>query len=165
MEPFHQTIPEFQQLLQNGQVQKAYQGIMSYIQGLKNHLKHSYPGYSVSSNLYPGLMDMTYFSFTPPELKSKGLKIAIVFVYQTFCFEVWLSAMNKKIQQRYWDRVKDRPYLPYRLVPTVQGYDSILEHTLIHQPDFIDLDALTQQIERGTLKFIEDVIGILSSPG
>jgi len=33
---------------------------------------------------------------------------------------------------------------------------------LVENPDFNDLDALTSQIEKGTLKFIEDVENFLS---
>jgi hypothetical protein len=32
----------------------------------------------------------------------------------------------------------------------------------VDNPDFSDLDALTEQIERETLKFIKDVEGFLS---
>ena len=37
----------------------------------------------------------------------------------------------------------------------------MIDHILINNPDFGDLDALTRQIERGTLEFIRDVEGFL----
>ncbi|BDZ71905.1 hypothetical protein J2743_001008 [Methanobacterium petrolearium] len=40
--------------------------------------------------------------------------------------------------------------------------DSIVESVLIEDPDFSDLDVLTEQIETGTLQFIEDVEDFLS---
>ena len=40
--------------------------------------------------------------------------------------------------------------------------DSIVEHILVDNPDFGDLDTLTKQIERGTLNFIEDIEKFLS---
>jgi len=44
-----------------------------------------------------------------------------------------------------------------------KGVDAILDHVLIDKPDFRDLDALTKQIERGTLKFIKDVEAFLAN--
>jgi hypothetical protein len=45
----------------------------------------------------------------------------------------------------------------------VKSNDAILEHALVGDPDFDDLDALTRQIESGTLKFIEEVENFLSA--
>jgi hypothetical protein len=50
----------------------------------------------------------------------------------------------------------------YRIPSTTKGVDSIVEHILVESTGFRDLDALTKQIEGGTLKFIEDVEGFLS---
>ena len=45
---------------------------------------------------------------------------------------------------------------------TTKGVDSIMEHILVDNPDFSDLDALTGQIEKGTLNFISDIEDFLS---
>jgi hypothetical protein len=37
-----------------------------------------------------------------------------------------------------------------------------MEYTLADNPDFNDLDALTEQIEKGTLNFINDIEDFLS---
>ena len=42
-------------------------------------------------------------------------------------------------------------------VSTTKGVDSIIEYILVDHPDFSDLEPLTKQIERATLKFIKDV--------
>jgi hypothetical protein len=44
-----------------------------------------------------------------------------------------------------------------------KGVDSIVEHELVADPDFSDLDGLTHRIETETMQFIEDVEGFLSS--
>ena len=51
-----------------------------------------------------------------------------------------------------------------RIVSSTHGADSILEHTLVDDPDFSDPDALTRRIEKETLKFIENVENFLSKP-
>lgn len=152
----------FRKQLREGTIQQAYRGLMEYILNLKIHLKKKYPDYSISSNLYAGYMDMTYFSFTPPALKERNLKVAIVFNYAAFGFEVWLSGYNKQVQEAYWKLFKESGWHKYHLVPTTEGMDSILEYTLVDDPDFDDLDALTKQIEMGTMRFIADIEDFLS---
>jgi hypothetical protein len=45
-----------------------------------------------------------------------------------------------------------------RAVPVAtKGVDSIMEYTLSDMPYFDNLDALTEQLEKGTLAFISDI--------
>ena len=94
--------------------------------------------------------------------KSRKLKIAIVFVHATIKFEVWLAGYNKQIQTKYWNLVKESNWNKYRIPAAIKGVDSIVEYTLAENPDFIDLDGLTKQIEKGTLDFINDIEDFLS---
>lgn len=161
MESFPEYIQEYKKQLDRGYIQKAYRGLMKYIMDMRMYFKNRYPEYFVSG-IYYGYMDMTYFSFSPESLKNRKLKIAIVFVHETFRFEVWLAGSNKKVQSRYWELIKEGNWDGYHIPSTTLGVDSILEHVLIDDPDFSDLDSLTQQIETGTLKFIDDVVNFLS---
>lgn len=156
MESFNQYMEEYKKEMKKGMITKAYKGLMEYILDLRTHFKNKYPNYFVSG-LYYGYMDMTYFSFSPDSLKDRKLKIAIVFIHDTVRFEVWLSGQNKEIQRKYWKLFKDKNWNKYKIVSTIEGYDSIVEHVLIAEPDFSDLDKLTEKIEKGTLKFIQDV--------
>jgi hypothetical protein len=76
---------------------------------------------------------------------------------------VWLAGYNKQVQAKYWKLFKESGWEKYRIVPTTKGADSILEHILVDNPDFSDLDALTRQIEAGALKFIEEVESFLAA--
>lgn len=162
MESLPEYIKEFKAQLEKGAIQKAYQGLMEYIMSLKTHFKNKYPGYSVPGSIYYGYMDMTYFSLFPESLKQRNLKIAIVFLYDTFRFEVWLAGTNKQVQSKYWKLFKESNWTKYPLVPTTKGADSIVEYILVDKPDFCDLEVLTKQIEQGTLKFIKDIESFLS---
>ena len=159
---FQETMNEYKKQLQKGAIQKAYQGLMAYIMRLRSYFENKYPDYSISGNLYFGYMDMTYFSFFPESLKHRGLKAGIVFVHDRFRFEVWLFGYNKGVQAKYWKLFKESGWNKYHIPSTTKGIDSILEGILVENPDFGDLDALTKQIERGTLKFTEDVENFLS---
>jgi hypothetical protein len=162
MESFHESMQEYKKQLKKGGIQKAYKGLMDYLMALKTHFKNKYPDHDVSGSLYFGYMDMTYFALFPKPLKNRSLKIAVVFLHEAFRFEVWLSGGNKQAQSKYWKFFKESGWDKYRLVSSTKGADSILEHTLVDDPDFDDLDALTRQIEKETLSFIKDIEDFIS---
>jgi hypothetical protein len=91
------------------------------------------------------------------------LKIAIVFNHDAFSFEVWLAANNRTIQTKYWKLFKESDWTKYHIATPSKGVDAILDHILIDHPDFRDLDELTKQIERETLKFIKNIENFLTN--
>lgn len=157
MESFDVFIDEYKKQLKLGVIQDVYKGLMGYIRDLRTHFKKKYPDYFVSSSIYQGYMDMTYFSFFPKSLKQRNLKIAIVFLHDAFRFEVWLAGANKQVQTNYWNLFSESNWNKYHVVPTTKDVASIVEYILVDNPDFIDLDALTKKIEKDTLKFIRDI--------
>lgn len=157
MESFQESIAEYRSQLKKGVVQKAYRGLMEYIMGLRTHFTKAYPDYAVPGNLYFGYMDMTYFSVIPKLLKEHKLKIAIVFLHEEFRFEAWLSGVNRQVQAQYCEIIKESGWNNYKVVPQGKGVDSIIESILVNNPDFGDLDALTEQIEKAALEFIQDI--------
>ena len=162
MQPLQENMVEFKKQLEKGSIQKAYQGLMDYMMSLRNHFFNKYPDYSVPGNLYNGYLDMTYFSILPRSLKDRDLKIAIVFLYDSFRFEIWLSGKNKQVLTSYWKIFKQNGWDKYKIVEPVKGVDSVVEHILADNPDFGDLDALTKQIEQGVVNFIQDIEGFLT---
>ena len=163
MGSFQENMQEYRRLLAQGAIQAAYRGLMEYMLALRAHFQKQHPELSVPGSLYYGYMDMTYFSVIPQALKERSLKVAIVFLHEAFRFEVWLAGTNKQVQAQYWQLFKEGGWNQYRLVPSIKGCDSILEHVLAENPDFNDLPALTAQIERETLQFIRDVERFLTS--
>lgn len=162
MTSFQEAMKEYRKQMENGIIREAYKGLMDYIMELRLHFKNNYPDYFVSGSIYVGYMDMTYFSFFPESLKRRKLKMGIVFIHETCRFEVWLFGYNKQIQTKYWTLIKESGWDAYRLPSTTKGVDSILEYTLADNPDFSDVDRLTKQIEKGTLKFMKAVGDFLS---
>jgi hypothetical protein len=162
MKSFNDSINEYRKQIEKGDIPVAYKGLIGYIMDLRLSFKNKYPDYSVSGSIYQGYMDMTYFALFPESLKGKKLKIAIVFIYDTFRFEVWLAGYNKQIQTKYWKLFKESNWNKYSIPQTIKGADSILEFVLIDNPDFSNKDALTAKIERGTLNFINDVTTFFS---
>jgi hypothetical protein len=161
MSVFQESMTEYRRQLAKGVIQQAYRGLMDYFWSLKSFFEKKHPEYAFGG-VYYGFMDMTYFPLFPQALKLRKLKIAVVFVHESFRFEIWLAGVNKNIQAKYWKLIKDSGFNKYCLPTTTKGTDSIVEHVLVENPDFGDLDALTRQIERGTLIFIKDIEGFLS---
>ena len=157
MESFHESMLEYKKQLEKGTIVEAYRGLMDFFNALRAYLKKKHPDYIVSGSVYYGYMDMTYLSFFPQSLKHRKLKTAIVFIHDSFRFEVWLAGKNRAIQTEYWKLFREREWKKYHITTPAKGVDAILDHILVDNPDFRDLDALTKQIERGTLKFIKDV--------
>jgi hypothetical protein len=157
MESFHEAMMAYKKEMQQGTILRAYRGLMAYLMALRTQFAARYPDYVISGSLYMGFMDMSYFSFTPKALAERKLKIAVVFLHETCRFEVWLAAANKQVQTRIWQQIKASGWTKYPLVASTQGADAVIEHILVAEPDFSDLPALSGQIERGTLRFIQDV--------
>ena len=156
MGSLNEFITEYKKQMDKGVIQKAYQGLMDYIMDLRMHFSKKYPDFA-PGNIYQGYMDMTYFPIFPRELTSRKLKIAIVLIHENIRFEVWLAAQNKQIQSEYRELFKGGNFNKYRVPTAVKGVDSIVEYTLEDNPDFGDLNALTKQIEKGTLTFLGDI--------
>ncbi len=161
MSSFADEMIEFRQLLANGTVQRAYRGLMDYILGLRTHFAKLHPEWDLAGSLYYGFMDMTYFAVFPAGFKERSLKIALVFLYQEFQFDAWLSGSNRKVQEQYWGRIKAINWRKHPLVPEIKGSDSIIEHTIARDPDFGDLESLTRKIEKGTAAFVRDCAELL----
>ena len=163
MVSFSDAMNEYRKLLAKGAIVKAYRGLMDYFNTLRVYFAQNYPDYTVMGNVYYGYMDMTYFAITSQSLKRRKLKIAIVFLHEIFRFEVWLVGNNRAVQSEYWKLFTTSKWTKYHIAMPGPGVDAILDHIIVDAPNFRDLDALTKQIDRGTLDFIENVENFLSS--
>jgi hypothetical protein len=162
MGSLRESMVEYRKQLGKGYIKDAYRGLMEYIANLRLHLANKYPDYFVSGSINYGFMDYTYFYFFPKSLKKRNLKIVLLFIHDTSTFEIWLAGYNKSVQTQYWEMFKESDWTKYPLAPTAKGIDYIIKHTLADNADFGDLDALTKQLEHGTLNFTKEVEAFLS---
>jgi hypothetical protein len=133
---------------------------MTVMTDLRTYLVSNYPDYAAGA-LYFGYMDMTYFSFTPPDLKEKNLKIAIVYLHEENRFEVWLAGSNRKIQAEYIALLSKRNIGRYSLMQIQPGVDAIIAEIIIDQPDFDDPADLKRQIGFSVGKFVTDIVAMI----
>ncbi len=158
---FSECMVEYKKQLQNGMIKTAYKGLMEYIMDLRTQFYKNSPDLA-PGNIYHGYMDMTYVPLFPEPLKRRHLKIAVVFNYDQFRFEIWLAGNNKRVQNEYWELFNNSGWEKYRVVSTTRGHDSIIEHVISENPDFGNLELLTKKIESATLRFIGDIVNFLS---
>jgi hypothetical protein len=106
-------------------------------------------------------MDMSYFAITPPELREKKLKIAIVYLHEPGRFDAWLGGNNRHIQAAIIEQLSKKNLGGYQLSQVQPGVDSIIETLLVAQPDFDQPDALEHQIETRVVEFAEHMMTLL----
>ncbi|NLB61520.1 MAG: hypothetical protein GX802_03710 [Clostridiales bacterium] len=156
MKYLNQLIDDYTALLQNGELQAAYKGIMDYMSGLRNH----FSDFEAVGGIYQGYMDMTYFSLNTQELMGRGLKIAVVYLHDKKTFEVWLSARNREISNKYRTLIHSSK-LHQPLFHEKENTDAIIEYTLTSTPDFDNQAVLTEEIIKGTREFAELITGLI----
>ena len=151
----------YHEALNKGDIQKAYRSILSFIFELRTELEQKYPEYAISQ-VYQGYMDMSYFAITPPELRAKKLKIALVYLHKANRFELWLSANNRKLQKEWIDVLNQVENLDYRVSELGVGIDSIVEYIVHVSPNFEAKESLKQSLAMNIDRFIKAMEGLIN---
>lgn len=61
-------------------------------------------------------MKIRHISLADSLMWEKGLKVFVVFVHESCCFEVWLSGRSRKVRREYHSRLQNlpAPFVPSR---------------------------------------------------
>lgn len=147
-------LKHYQDLLQTTDLIESYQEFIRLFRFLRIELEKELPQYKFQGNIVENAMDYSYFQFTTPDLKNKGLKLVIAFVHRTFSFEVWLSGYNRKYQCETHALLSKREQ-PYFLGTHPAKQDYILS-TIMPQPEnMADGEALVQVLKKESLQLIQ----------
>lgn len=152
---------DYKRQIEIGNIPKAYKGLMSFMKNLRTYFVNNFTVDYVIGSIYSGDMTITYFPFTPKTLKEQKLKIAIVFNHQKVRFEIWLAGQNKQIQKKYWEIFKGSDWNKYHIPSTIDDGFSIVDNVLIENPNFDNLEILTEQIETRAIEFIKEIKKVL----
>ena len=161
MNTLDKDIRDLQEHLSDGSVQRAYRGIVTYMSRLRKVFA-DHRGERSISGLYQGYFDMTYFALFSDALKERGLKVAVVFNYDTFGFEVWLAARNRKVQRQYWELLSDAGYRKHPLIEPAVGIDAIATTVLATDYSMEAENSLTKKIVKGVEVFESDIVSFLN---
>lgn len=144
--------------LDKGDIQIAYEQLLKYVMTLKVCFQKMQPDDFTFGNVYLGFMDYTYFYFFNDFLRSKKLRFGIVLNHSEMQFELWLLGQNAEVQNRYWELLKTTKW---NAGQTAKPKYAILEAVLIENPDFNDLDALSDKIGAAAQSTIREIISYL----
>ncbi len=131
------------------------------IKALRRYYIQNYtPTYSIGK-LYQGNVAYSYFSITPASLKAQKLKFVLIFNHQKRRFEICLSGQNKTIRKKYWKLFKDSNWDKYRLAYSIDDSLSIMDHVIIENPNFDNIDTFANELDRKASIFMNELITIL----
>ena len=160
MENLNKYVSIYKEQLEKGDILIAYNELVKFVMKLRtDFIKSLSDQYSFAGILH-GYMDYTYFYYSNDFLKSKKLKFGLVLNHLEMRFEVWLLGNTIPNQRKYWELLKTTKWNKGK---TEMPKYSILETTLMEDPDFNNLDLLTKQIETQMLKVSEEILDYIKT--
>ena len=160
MENLNKYVSIYKEQLEQGDILIAYNELVKFVMKLRtDFIKNLSDQYSFAKILH-GYMDYTYFYYSNNFLKSKQLKLGLVLNHLEMRFEVWLLGNTISNQKKYWEIMKMTKWNKYK---TEMPQYSILEATLVENPDFNNLNALTEQIETKMIKVSNEILDYLKT--
>lgn len=138
-----------------------YHQLIDYMKELRTFFHKEYDTHFILGSIYQGNPDFSYFSLTTEELKKQKLKFVIVLNHKMLSFSICLSGQNKSIRKKHWQMFSESDWNKYHVAESIEDSLSIIEHVIVKEPDFKNKRNLTKQIEKESLKFIEEIKMIL----
>ncbi len=157
MENHNLIMNELREQLSKGVLQKAYRYIFDIFSELGKEIKQNQNKAIIINSLYHGYLDMTYLPVTTESLKENGLKIAIVFNYSAFRFEIWLSTVNRNKRKEVIKKITQSKWKKYKTVENDLNTDAIIELIINGVDEFGNKNRIVSLITKETITFIDDI--------
>ncbi|TSE03982.1 AraC family transcriptional regulator [Aquimarina algiphila] len=138
-----------------------YHQLINYMKELRAFFQKEYETSFKLGNIYRESPDYSYFSLTTEKLKKQKIKFVIILDHKTLCFSICLSGQNKSIRKKYWKIFNDSDWNKYNLAESIDNSLSIIDQTIIKEPNFNNKRSLTEKIEKESMKFIKELKDIL----
>lgn len=148
----------YRELLKAGDIQIAYAGLVKYVQKLRTVFSKEFGNEYSVGNILQGYMDYTYFYLANDPLTRKKLKFGLVLNHTEANFELWLLGQTKDVQEKYWRILKNTKWVKTSDMPRY----SVFELTLLKNPDFEDLDKLTDELIRNFMAVSNEILATLN---
>jgi len=150
-------ISAYRKAFASGELQDTYQRLVGLVQALRTEFSKKYKGEYAVATLLHGYIDFTYFYLQNDYLKKNNLKFAIVFNHHQAHFELWMLGQTKDVQIRYWEKLKGVEWVNPETMPKY----SIVEVTLLANPDFDNSDRLADSIHIAFEKWSKEIFKTL----
>jgi len=138
-----------------------YHQLINYMKELSLFFQKKYDTIFKFGKVYQGDPNFSYFSLTTDELKKQKLKFVIILNHKELYFSICLSGQNKSIRKKYWKIFKGSDWNKYHLAESIDDSLSIIDQTIVEEPNFNDKGNLTEKIEKESMKFIKELKDIL----
>ena len=160
MENLNKYVAMYKEQLEKGDIVIAYNELVKFVMNLRTEFINTLSDTYSFAGILHGYMDYTYFYYSNDFLKSKKLKFGLVLNHLEMRFEIWLLGNTIPNQKKYWELMKTTKWNKGR---TEMPKYSILETTLVENPDFNNLDKLTEQIETKMIKASDEILDYLKT--
>lgn len=152
-------IPAYRAIFSNGEFQQTYQDLVGIVQNLRTEFSKKYKSEYATANILHGYVDFTYFYVQNDYLKSKKLKLAIVFNHKNANFELWLLGQTKDVQILYWRKLREVKWVNKEAMPEY----SIFEAPLLSAPDFDNSTKLSESIHSQFKTLSKEIFNVLAA--
>lgn len=149
----------YQEQLRKGDILIAYNELVKFVMNTRIQLVKKLGHQYAFAKILHGYLDYTYFYYTNGFFKRKKLKFALVLNHLEMRFEVWLLGNTIPIQKQYWGVLKSSKWNKDK---SEMPQYSILEAVIIANPDFDNLDVLSQNIHTKMIQVTDEVIELLN---
>jgi len=160
MKNLNEIVAVYQEELRKGDILIAYNELVKFVMNTRTELVKKLENQYSFAKILHGYMDYTYFYYTNDFLKSKKLKFGLVLNHLEMRFEVWLLGNTIPIQKEYWSLLKSTKWNKDK---TEMPQYSILEAVIIDNPDFNNLELLSQKIHKNIVQVTDEIIDILKN--
>lgn len=162
MENLNKYVAVYKEQLEKGDILIAYNELVRFVMNLRTEFIKTLSVHYSFAGILHGYMDFTYFYYSNDFLKSKKLKFGLVLNHVEMRFEIWLLGNTIPTQKKYWELLKNTKWNKDK---TEMPKYSILETTLVENPDFNNLDKLTEQIEYKMINASNEILDYLKTLG
>lgn len=157
-----ECITHYCQAVADGELPRAYRGIVSALLQFKSAWELAHPAQSAGA-LYAGYLDMSFVAVAPEQLAAKRLKVSLVFLHASGTFSLWLTAGNRGIQKRISESLARVPLQGYSLTKLEPGVDAIIAYDLEQPYAFDEPARLTSRLLTAVEAFAADMITLTES--
>jgi len=158
MEDLNKYVSIYKEQLNKGDILIAYKELVKFVMKLRTDFNKSLSDQYSFAGILHGYMDYTYFYYSNDFLKGKKLKLGLVLNHLEMRFEIWLLGNTIPNQKKYWELLKTTKWNKDK---TEMPKYSILETILVENPDFNNLNALTEQLETKMIKVSDEILDYL----
>lgn len=148
----------YKEQLKKGDILIAYNELVKFVMNLRTDFINDFANQYSFTGILHGYLDYTYFYYTNDFLKSKKLKLGLVLNHLEMRFEIWLLGNTKVVQKEYWELLKSSKWNEDR--NKMPKY-SIIETSIIKDPNFNDLNNLKHRIEENMSSVSNEILNYL----